>query len=230
MAGSVYTSSSVSIGPYTAVLFDLDGTLLDSFGSIADLTDLALIEAGYAPCDRDILRRLIGLPLETVFRQVWPFEPTDDDVTRAIATYRAAQLAGASPTFFAGAPDLVASLRAAGKRLAIVTTKGTPAARRALADGALLNSFDAVIGGDIVPHLKPHPAPAEMALRELHVAARDAVVVGDTAHDVHMGIGAGCRAVGVTWGAHDAATLRGAGAAAVATDMADLHAFLLGDR
>jgi phosphoglycolate phosphatase-like HAD superfamily hydrolase len=50
-------ADSAGIGPYTAVLFDLDGTLLDSFGSIADLTDLALVEAGHAPCDRDILRR-----------------------------------------------------------------------------------------------------------------------------------------------------------------------------
>ncbi|MBU6287087.1 MAG: HAD family hydrolase [Chloroflexota bacterium] len=223
-------AGSAGIGPFTAVLFDLDGTLLDSFGSIADLTDAALVEAGHPPCDRDILRRLIGLPLEVVFRQVWPFEPTDDDVTRAMATYRATQLANASPTFFPGAADLVTSLRAAGKQLAIVTTKGTPAARRALADGALIDSFGAVVGGDIVPHLKPHPAPAEMALRELGVAARDAVVVGDTTHDIHMGNSAGCRSVGVTWGAHDAATLHGAGAAAVATEMAGLRAILLGDR
>lgn len=223
-------AGSAGIGPFTAVLFDLDGTLLDSFGSIADLTDLALVEAGHAPCDRDTLRRLIGLPLEVVFRQVWPHEPSADDVTRAMATYRAAQLANASPTFFAGAADLVASLRAAGALLAIVTTKGTPAARRALANGALLESFHAVIGGDIVPHLKPHPAPAEMALRQLGVAARDAVVVGDTTHDIHMGTGAGCRAVGVTWGAHDATTLHGAGASAVATEMAGLRAILLGDR
>jgi phosphoglycolate phosphatase len=223
-------AGSMGIGSYTAVLFDLDGTLLDSFGSIADLTDLALVEAGHAPCDREILRRLIGLPLEAVFRQVWPFEPTTEDVTRAMATYRAAQLANASPTFFSGAADLVATLRAAGNRLAIVTTKGTPAARRALTDGALLDAFDAVIGGDIVPHLKPHPAPAEMALRQLGVPPRDAVVVGDTTHDIHMGIHAGCRSVGVTWGAHDASTLHGAGAIAVATEMADLRTLLLGGR
>ncbi len=223
-------AGSAGVGPHAAVLFDLDGTLLDSFGSIADLTDVALVEAGHAPCDRVTLRRLIGLPLEAVFRQVWPHDPHPEEVARAIATYRAAQLDNPSPTFFAGARELVDDLRAAGTSLAIVTTKGTPAARRALADGNLLHRFGAVIGGDVVPHLKPHPAPAEMALRHLGISPRDAVVVGDTTHDVHMGVGAGCRAVGVTWGAHDAGTLLAAGAMAVADDMATLRALLLGAR
>jgi phosphoglycolate phosphatase len=92
----------------------------------------------------------------------------------------------------------------------------------------LIDSFGAVIGGDIVPtssrtRRRPRWPSANWGWR-----TSDAVVVGDTTHDIHMGNSAGCRSVGVTWGAHDAATLHGA-AAAVATEMATLRAILLGD-
>lgn len=219
--------TTINVAQWDAVLFDLDGTLLDSFGSIGDLTDAALREAGHLPCDRDILRRLIGLPLEAVFQQIWPTVPDAMTVARAIATYRAQQLQDASPRFFAGVSELLTDLRVHGVRIAIVTTKGTPAATRALTDGGMIGHVEVVIGGDIVPHLKPHPAPAHMALQRLGIGAHRAVVVGDTTHDIHMAVAAGCPAVGVTWGAHDAATLRSAGAVSVVSEMRALRDALL---
>ncbi|NBX45711.1 MAG: HAD family hydrolase [Chloroflexi bacterium] len=91
---------------------------------------------------------------------------------------------------FDGASELLGALHGAGRRLAVVTTKGAAAANRALADGGCLGYFDAVIGGDMVPHMKPHPAPAQMALRRLEMSPGDSVVVGDTSHDMHMAVAA----------------------------------------
>ncbi len=210
-----------------AVLWDLDGTLLDSTLSIRETMNTVLAERGLPAFSRDELRGLIGHPL----RHILGTKTSDAAVVEAMTQrYREAynESGWVTVRLAPGLEDVVTGLRQKGVRHAVVTSKGQRETETLLSDLGVAHLFDAVVGDDDRRPLKPDPAPVREALRLLGAEAARAVMVGDTIFDVGAARGAGVPCVGVLWGTHDAATLRSAGAVAVARDAAALGRALRG--
>lgn len=204
-----------------AVLVDLDGTLLDSRLSIRDTLNTVLAERGLPPFSRAELDGLIGKPL----RDILAMRSADVVAIEAMThRYRAAynETGWVTVDPFPGLVPLLRDLRAEGVLLGTVTSKGQQETETLLFDLGLGDLFDVIVGDDDERPLKPHPAPVLEACRLLGVVPADAIMVGDTTFDMGSARAAGAQSVGVLWGIHDAATLRGAGATALARTPADL--------
>ncbi len=207
--------------PRRALLVDLDGTLLDSRLSIRETLNTVLAERGLPPFSRADTDRLIGHPLRHILAQ-----RTDDPAAIEAMThrYRAVynEVGWITVDTYPGFVALLRDLRTERVPLAVVTSKGQHETETLLFDLGLDDLFDAVVGDDDVRPLKPDPAPVLEACRLLGVPPASTIMVGDTTFDVLAAVGAGARCVGVLWGIHDAATLRGAGALALAGDVGEL--------
>lgn len=204
------------------MLWDLDGTLLDSKLAIRETMNTVLAERGLPVFTRDELDALIGHPL----RDILATKTKDLAVVEAMThRYRAAynESGWVTVRVAEGILPLLERLRGEGVLTAVVTSKGQHETEVLLADLGVAHLFDAVVGDDDVRPLKPDPAPVREALALLGgVPADRAVMVGDTTFDVGAARGAGMTCVGVLWGTHDRRTLLGAGAAAVVADAAGL--------
>ena|SRR5579884_2188791 len=212
----------------TALIFDLDGTLVDSAPGICASVRLASERLGYpAPLD-EAVRPMIGLPLVQIGRMVAGPDVPDAAIDAWCAAYRAVfdEIALPQTRAFPNVPEELVRWRAEGRRLAVATSKHTHVARRVLEQAGLLELFHVVVGGDQVARGKPDPEMAVRALTLLEVEAADAALVGDAAHDVLMARGAGVAAYAVSYGVHDRPTLASAGPAAIVDSFAELRAYL----
>jgi pyrophosphatase PpaX len=182
------------------VLFDLDGTLVDSLDLILEsFRHTMLVHFGEAPSDQVWLRTL-GTPLRSQFRDV---ADTDEEVQALIDTYiehnhrEHARLIRP----FAGTSETLLALRERGHRLGVVTSKALRGTELSLeACGLAPEWFDVLVTSDEpIPH-KPDPAPLNLALERLGESASEAVYVGDSVWDIRAGRAAGMRTVAALWG------------------------------
>ena len=189
-----------------AVLFDLDGTLIDSIELIRRSFRHMLFEHGFDGNDDSLWRRGIGRPLDV---QLAELARDPADVGAMVATYRAYNNAHHDElvTAFPGVRESLETLRAAGQRLGIVTSKARTGALRGLAHTGLANYFDVIVAANDVVRPKPASDPVLAALATLDVAPERATTVGDALPDLQAGRAAGTRTVAVLWGACDRATL-----------------------
>ena len=204
-----------------ALLFDLDGTLVDSIELIIDSARHAFIGfEGRAPSDEE-WRAGIGRPLATAFRQ---FTGDEAEVERLIGRYREYQLANHDRLMRAydGIVGVIHTFAAAGHPLAVVTSKSDWLAKRALELVGLDADFPVLVGCDSCTNHKPHREPVERALALLNVPREQALFVGDSPHDVESGRAAGVYTVAVTWGAFSRAEMEASGADAVIHDIDEL--------
>lgn len=210
-----------------AVLWDLDGTLLESNLSIRQTMNHVLAERGLQPFTRAELDALIGHPL----RDILATRTADRAAVEAMAhRYREVYIHSGWVTvsLHEELDSLVEGLRARGHPQAIVTSKGQEEAEVLLQDLGVAHLFDAVVGDDDARPLKPHPEPVLEACRLLRCEPGGAVMVGDTRFDVAAAKAAGAFAVGVLWGNGTAQSLVEAGADVLARDAADLARALAG--
>jgi pyrophosphatase PpaX len=190
---------------FPVVLFDLDGTVIDSGAIIlASMRHAAKEVLGAEPPDELLMAAVGGPGLEAQMRELAP-----DRVDELVTVYRShneplhAQLACCD-----GVEDVLVRLKDEGRRLGIVTAK-----RRATADLAfnvlpISHLFETVVGGDETAAHKPDPAPLLLAAERMDVAPADCAYVGDSPFDVRAAKAAGMFAVAVTWGGiHDRAKL-----------------------
>lgn len=177
-----------------AILFDLDGTLVDSLPCLVRSFHHAFETLGLpAPPEADV-RAQISLPLEARFAHFAP-----DHVATLCAAYRAyyPRVFELECVVFPGVEDLLAGLRGRGYRLGIATTKRTPWAKRFVEALGLAPHVDCVQGTDDFPH---KPAP-DVLLRALAALGCEGLwMVGDTASDVLAGRAAGLKTYAVCWG------------------------------
>jgi len=185
---------------HETILFDLDGTLIDSIELIRRSYAHAFeVHRGAVPDEREFVSGL-GRPLRWQFAQV-AGDPAE--VEAMIATYRRFNLEhhDALVTVYPGAVEAVRQLAARGARLAIVTSKLHASAERGLVHcGFDPRLFGAIVGVDDVTEHKPHPRPVLRALELLGADARGAVMVGDSPHDLAAGRAAGTHTAAVAWG------------------------------
>lgn len=194
---------------YDLVVFDWDGTLVDSAAHIvrsiqASSRDLGLPE----PSDLDA-RHIIGLGLRDALTFLFPDMPPSD-YPRLAERYRVHYLAGESEVvLFDGVVPGLECLRAGGRMLAVATGKSRAGLERALDSTGLRPHFDASRCAD-EGFSKPHPGMLEYLLDHLMVPRERALMIGDTTHDLEMAHGAGVDALAVSYGAHHTEKLAGA--------------------
>lgn len=182
---------------YKAILFDLDGTLLDSVPVILKTARdvFKLMEISY---DESDLRKSIGVPLK-----VQALRYAGDKALEFTELYRReyAKYQEEDGHVFPYTIEMLDTLRANGYATALVTSKVNPTAQRALDRTGMAGKFDVVITADDVEHPKPHPQPLLKALEILKVAPEESIYVGDSLFDVDAAQRANVTMVAVSWGA-----------------------------
>jgi pyrophosphatase PpaX len=192
-----------------AVLFDLDGTLVDTIQLLLESVQYAFrdhLAAGRrTPSEAEWIAG-IGTPLVTQLR---PFVDDDAELAALVAGYRVyqGQHHDRLTRCYASAPDVVAELKRRGHPLGVVTSKADEIARRSLAHVGLLDAMDVIVGADATVRHKPDPEPVLLALERLGYSPHEAVFVGDSPHDVNAGNAAGVTTIAALWGPFDRATL-----------------------
>ena len=205
-----------------ALLFDLDGTLVDSIELILASARHAFIGSqGAAPTD-DEWRATIGRPLQRVLLEYAASDQAEAD--RLFGRYREYQLMHHDRLVHAydGVVTMLRGLAAAGHPMAVVTSKSDWLAVKGLELVGLNDIFPVVVGCDTCVNHKPHPEPVERALALLGASAGNALFVGDSPHDIESGRAAGVYTVGVTWGAFARGEMEASGADAVMHDITAL--------
>lgn len=203
-----------------AILWDLDGTMVDGAGAIHDAFEHALRERGHALVPREKVAARIGMPLRLMFRDLLA---VDDQESAALVRAYRARFEQEAPRLVRPARGLDEALKAFdGVPMAVVTTKAVEPARVVLRALGLEARMATIVGVDTVRRPKPDPEGVRVALARLKVGATRAVLVGDTVMDVLAGKGASVRTVAVTTGHGDPAELRAAQPDALIDDLARL--------
>ncbi|WP_394613563.1 HAD family hydrolase [Lentzea sp. JNUCC 0626] len=195
-------------------IFDLDGTLVDTPRGIVTTFAAVFAQLDLPTVDSGAIRGTIGLPLPAAFAKVLGTAEDEPVVAQCVelyqATFRRIVLPMATQLVFAGVYDGLKSLREEGFLLAVATSKFIVNAEALLTAAGLREEFAVVVGADQVAKPKPDPESGFVVLRELGVAPANAVMVGDTTHDVLMAHGAGMASIAVSYGVHSVDQLLGA--------------------
>ncbi len=190
--------SPISPLPF-AVLFDLDGTLIDSIGLIVAAMEYAYDDRPHRPPVADWLAA-IGTPLDGMLRR-WARD--DADVVRLRTRYREYQNDhhDQMTTPYPGVVETVRALHATGHPMAVVTSKLEVGARRSLKYIGIEKCFGAVVGLDATTRHKPDPEPVHYALERLgRLSPERALFIGDSVHDLRSGNAAGVATGAALWG------------------------------
>ena len=188
------------------VIFDLDGTLVDTPRGIVTTFAAVFAQLDLPTVDSGTIRGTIGLPLPTAFAKVLGAAEDEPVVATCVelyqSTFRKIVLPMAPGLVFPGVFDGLHSLRQNGFLLAVATSKFIVNAEALLVAAGIREEFSVVVGADQVSKPKPDPESGFLVLNRLGVSPANAVMVGDTTHDVLMAHGAGMSSIGVTYGVH----------------------------
>lgn len=199
------------------IIFDVDGTLVDSQALIMTAMTRAFADAGVALPPRQEVLGIVGLSLPEAMARLAPEHPAAR-VAALVEHYKRHYLAlrqemggEASTPFYPGARDAIERLDEAGYLLSIATGKARRGLDHMLASHGLTARFIGTQTADDAPS-KPHPQMVLNCLAATGVAPENALMIGDTEFDMAMARAAGARALGVTWGYHGRARLAAGGA------------------
>lgn len=209
---------------YPLIVFDWDGTIIDSHSAIVACMQEASRELGLAAPESGRASHVIGLSLHEMLRVVAPELPAER-YPEYVAAYRRHFLAREDAMqLFPGMRELLEGL-ARERLLGIATGKSRRGLERALAATGIRTLFAASRCADET-NPKPHPAMLLELMEELQVSAAGVLMVGDTSHDMEMARAAGVHAVAVAYGAHPEEGLRACGPLGCFSDVAGLRAWL----
>lgn len=218
----------MTIVPVRLVIFDCDGTLVDSQHTIVAAMEWAFAGAGLASPERNAITRVVGLSLGEAVSRLVP--DADEARVRMLAeAYKAAfaelrRNAAHEEPMFPGVRDALFELaRRENTVLAMATGKSRRGVDAVLEREGFHGVFQSIQTADTHPS-KPHPSMVLAAMAEAGARPRETVMIGDTTYDIEMALGAGAAALGVAWGYHDPLELKRAGAHAVVDQGAHLVA------
>lgn len=196
------------------VILDFDGTLADTRALIIRTNQEAMRRMGYPIQDEETIAATIGLILEDGLLQMYPDLPKET-LPEWVKTYREifeelrTQII---PEVFPEVKETLAALYGKGCMLSVASSRKSNSLHGFLESMGLSQYITYVLGADDVTHAKPHPEPVLKTLQELGIPASEALVVGDMPVDIQMGLGAGARTCGVTYGNSSRLALEAAGA------------------
>ena len=181
------------------LLFDLDGTLIDSVRLILDSYHHTLALHGLPARTDDEWLQGIGTPLRVQFAD-WKDDP--ERLEALIATYREYNLAhhDRMVTIYPGVLEALRDVKARGATTGLVTSKNQQGALRGLRLVGLYELMDVMVCADDVENPKPHPEPVEKAVQLLGADPATTVYIGDSIHDMRSGRAAGVQTAAVLWG------------------------------
>lgn len=216
---------------YKLVIFDWDGTLVDSTGRIVDSMQQAAAEVGLEVVPDAAVQNIIGLGLPEALRTVWP--AINDDQLETMTRVYARNFVYDSKVamdFFTGVAGLFAQLRGDGRLLAVATGKSRRGLNRMLdelqIDGRpVAEQFVATRCADET-RSKPHPQMLQELLQQLDLTAQQALMVGDTSYDLEMAAALGMDSVAMSHGAHDDAVLLACGPQALCHNIEELNQWI----
>ncbi len=203
-----------------ALLFDIDGTLMDTFDAILDSMNTALAEFAVPPLTRDELRPLIGMPVQRQMDLLRGMHgPVVDQITDRYYEFFLEHVERGLP-LYPGVRETLAQL--AGRPISTMTTRRLQGARRMLEVSGIAPFFQAVVGGDEVSRPKPYPDLPLFSARALGVPPERCVVVGDAPVDILAGRSARMWTVAASYGYGSSAALHEAKPHATIARFADL--------
>lgn len=186
---------------YELVVFDWDGTLLDSAGAIVQAIQSACRDLGAPIPDDASARHVIGLGLIDALRHAAP-DLAPENYQAMVERYRHHYLSGDHQlALFPGVPEMLSRLKEAGHILTVATGKSRLGLERALDHSGLRPLFQSSRCADEC-HSKPHPQMLEELMAEFGISAEATLMIGDTSHDLLMASNAGVDSLAVTYGAH----------------------------
>ncbi len=188
-----------------AIIFDLDGTLVDSAEDLRAALNNLMSDLGLRPIEANEIKGMIGDGVPKLVERALVAAKGDPEqrdflLPRFLAIYQAnpADLTRCYP----GVLETLDALRRKDFRLAVVTNKPVLATKKILEAMSLAEFFPVVVGGDSMEKRKPDPAPLLEAARQLKIDASQILMVGDNIHDVEAAHAAGMRCVAVSYGYH----------------------------
>ncbi|WP_104205401.1 HAD-IA family hydrolase [Billgrantia saliphila] len=188
---------------YRLVIFDWDGTLMDSVARIVGCMQAAALDAGWGHLDETAVRDIIGLGLPEAIDRLCPgIDAERFEMLRSRYAYHFVEGSRTPMPFFPGVEAGISALRnRAERRLAVATGKSRRGLDRIFRESASGGWFHASRTADET-RSKPHPQMLEELLIELDVPVEEAVMVGDTEYDLEMARALAMDRVAVTWGVH----------------------------
>ncbi len=210
---------------FDLIVFDWDGTLMDSTSTIVKCIQAAARDLGLPVPNNKAASYVIGLGLQDAMQAAIPdLDPVQ--YPRMVERYRYHYLGQDHElTLFDGVREMLEELAQDGYFLAVATGKSRVGLNRAMNAARLLSRFDATRCADET-FSKPHPAMLQELTRELGQDMKRTLMIGDTTHDLQMAINAGAGGVGVRYGAHSASELSALQPLFLAGSVAELHAWL----
>ncbi|MDL2284231.1 HAD-IA family hydrolase [Oxalobacter sp. OttesenSCG-928-P03] len=184
-----------------AVLFDLDGTLVDSAPDLAAAINQVKADRGLPPTPYDALRRMASAGAPGLIRTAFGIETSHADYPELAAAFIAcyARAIAVKSTLFDGIPELLDLLRHRNILWGVVTNKRHNLTVPLLKEIGLMDAA-CIVSGDTTPHPKPHPEPVFEAARQAGVKPEDCWFIGDDLRDVQSGRAAGSVTIAVNWG------------------------------
>lgn len=210
---------------FDLIVFDWDGTLMDSTATIVKCIQAAAKDLGLPIPDNRSAAYVIGLGLMDAMQAVLPgIDPKY--YPRMVERYRYHYLAQDQElALFDGTREMLTDLAQQGYFLAVATGKSRVGLNRALDSVKLLSRFDATRCADET-FSKPHPAMLQELTRELGQDLKRTLMIGDTTHDLQMAINAGASGLAVEYGAHDVPELLALNPVFLAKTITELHGWL----